>query len=279
MNQDFKYIEAIEDYLSENTSKEEKLAFEKQLTENEALAQEFKLYQNMMGGIDLEGTDLMRDELKDIQQKLEAENFFAKKETTPKIVKMKNTKKSNKTWLAIAASLLVLVVAGMLLLSPNKMTRTEALTKFDHNKKANELLEQQINEYEGLGMADPERGKKDSIAQMLNQYKDGDYQESYNAATEFLSRYPDDNVALYFAGMSKFQDSKFSKAVEWLSASTKQKDGVFYDQARWYLALSYTMLNTNVGDDNAIKLMQQIKDSPDSQFKTEAEWHLSFLKK
>ncbi len=279
MDQDFKYIDVIENYLSESSSKEEKLAFEKQLEEDKDLAEEFKLYQNIMGGIDLEGTDLMRTELKGIQGKLEKENFFNQEETTPKIIKMENTKKSNRSWLAIAAGLLVLIVAGILLQSPGKMTRAEALAKFDHSQKANDLLDQQLNEYEGLGMADPERGKKDSIAQMLKIYKEGNYQESYNAATEFLARYPNDVVAQYYAGMSKFQDGKFSKAVEWLSASTKQKDGVFYDQARWYLALSYTMLNTSVGDDNAIKLMQQIKDTPDSQFKMEAEWHLEYLKK
>ena len=279
MDQDFKYLTQIENYLSENISKEEKLDFEKQLSENEELAKEFKLYKNMIGGIDLEGADVMRNELKDIQAKLEKENYFNQKETTPKIVKMESTKKSNKTWWAVAAGLLILVVAGILFQSPNKMTRAEALAKFDHSKKASELLEQQINEYEGLGMADPERGKKDTIAQILRQYKEGNYQESYNAATEFLTRYPNDAVAQYYAGMSKFQDGKYGKAVEWLSASTQQKDASFYDQARWYLALSYTMLNTTVGDDNAVKLMQQIIDASDSKFKTEAEWHLNFLKK
>ncbi len=279
MDQDFKYIDIIENYLSESSSKEEKLAFEKQLEDDKDLAQEFKLYQNIMEGIDLEGTDLMRTELKGIQGKLEKENFFNQKEATPKIIKMENTKKSNRSWLAIAAGLLVLIVAGILLQSPDKMTRAEALAKFDNSQKANDLLTQQLNEYEGLGMADPERGKKDSIAQMLKTYKEGNYQESYNAATEFLARYPNDVVAQYYAGMSKFQDGKFGKAIEWLVASTAQKDTVFYDQARWYLALSYTMLNTPAGDDNAIKLMQQIKDASDSQFKTEADWHLDFLKK
>ncbi|GEM_PF-6968488 len=278
MDQEFKYLTQIENYLNENISKEEKLDFEKQLRENEELAQEFTLYQNMVGAIELEGTDLMRDELKNIQVKLEKENYFNQTDTTTKIVKMENTKKSNRNWLAIAAGLLLLIVAGILLQSPNKMTRAEALAKFDTNQSANELLDRQINEYEGLGMADPERGKKDSIAQILNAYKTGTYQASYNAATEFLTRYPNDAVAQYYAGMSKFQDGKYGKAVEWLSASAQQKDAAFYDQARWYLALSYTMLATTVGDDNAIKLFQQIMDAPDSKFKTEAEWHLAFLK-
>lgn len=279
MDQEFKYLTEIENYLNEDISKEEKLDFEKQLAENEELIQEFTLYQNMMGGIDLEGTDLMRNELKDIQVKLEKEDYFNQEKTTPKIIKMESTKKTNKNWLAIAAGLLILIVAGILLQSPDKMTRAEALAKFDTSQSANELLDRQINEYEGLGMADPERGKKDSIAQILNAYKTGSYQASYNAATEFLARYPNDAVAQYYAGMSKFQDGKYGKAVEWLSVSAQQKEAAFSDQARWYLALSYTMLETTVGNDNAIKFFQQIVDSPDSKFKTEAEWHLNFLKK
>lgn len=279
MDQEFKYLTQIENYLSEDSSKEEKLAFEQQLTENEELIQEFNLYQNMMGGIDLEGTELMRNELKNIQVKLEKEDYFNQSKTTSKIVKMENTKKSNRNWLAIAAGLLILIVAGILLQSPDKMTRTEALAKFDKSQSANELLNTQLNEYEGLGMADPERGKKDSIAQILRTYKAGAYQESYNAATEYLTRYPNDEVAQYYAGMSKFQDGKYAKAVEWLTSTSTDQNSVLSDQARWYLALSYTMLNTTVGDDNAAKLFQQIINTPDSKFKTEAAWHLEFLKK
>jgi len=279
MSQEFKYLTQIENYINDILSKEEKLDFEKQLTENNALAEELKLYQNMMGGIDLEGTDLMRNELKEIQTKLAKENAFNQETTkTTRIIKMENPKKSNRNWLAIAAGVLVLIVAGILLQSPEKITRAEALAKFDTSSSVNELLDTQINEYEGLGMADPERGKKDSIAQILREYKGGKYQESYNAATEFLAHYPNDAVAQYYAGMSKFQDGKYGKAVEWLSTSVQQKEMPFYDQSRWYLALSYTMLATTTGDDNAIKLFQQIIDTPDSKFRTEAQWHLEFLK-
>jgi len=126
-------------------------------------------------------------------------------------------------------------------------------------------------------MADPERGRKDTLATVLKRYQARDFQASYNLATTYLTRYPEDAIAQYYAGMAKFQDGQYSKAVEWLTKVTTATNLPVYDQASWYLALTYTMLNTPAGDKNAKKLFQQIKASTNSKFKQEADWHLEFL--
>lgn len=278
MNEEFKNLTAIENYVNGTLSVDEKNAFEKRLAADTNLAQELQLYKNILGGIDLEGTSIIRNELKDIRANLEKEQAFETTDKQSKVITMKPKKNnSSRNWLAIAASLLVLVAVGFWLQKDPSLTRTEALARYDHQSMQSELLTNQINEYEGLGMADPERGKKDTLATVLQAYKAGDYQASYNLVTTYLERYPTDEIAQYYAGMTQFQEGQYTKAVEWLTKVAINKDLPVYDQARWYLGLTYMMLNTPEGDKNAKKLFQQIKATPDSKFKNEADWQLEFL--
>lgn len=278
MDQEFKNLELFEAYESQTLDVAAQQEFEKRLTTDKNFKEEYELYQTLMGGIELEGDELLRNELSQVESKLKKEDFFALEEKQSKIIPMKKSSFSFGKMLSIAASLLLLLVAGMYFFSPNNVTPAEALAKFDHSAKEKAFLSEQLNELESLGMADLERGKKDTLAQVLKLYDAGEYQTAYNLATSYINAYPNDATAMYYAGMAKFQDVDYSTAAEWLSEAVKQKETAIFDRARWYLALTYTMLETTDGNLNATKLFNQIMNDTKSDYKTEATWHLDIIK-
>lgn len=112
-------------------------------------------------------------------------------------------------------------------------------------------------------------------ATALDKYQAFDYDSSKELLESYIKDNPDDYNARYYYGVSCFFLNLFDNAIMYLEKVSANKNGSFFETARWYLALS------NIGKKENKKaeaiLNEIIKDS--SSFKSQAEKKLLEIKK
>ena len=166
-------------------------SFKHRLKEDKAFAREVDIMRSMVDGIEMKKLEDLKEVIAGIENKLEKENFFPQPEPIPnlnpepKVVHMKPEKRTN--WLAIAAAIAVLVAAFIWLNQDTKPTPQEAYAQF--YKKDTKNLNDILDDLEGFGIGDPEKGKKDQLATALKLYEVDNYQEAADSLEQYLAVY------------------------------------------------------------------------------------------
>ncbi len=91
-----------------------------------------------------------------------------------------------------------------------------------------------------LGMA-PESPKKtyaETLESTLAEFVRGDYVKALAGFNRILSTYPDDNNALFYAGLCYYNLGNFAKASEYFKRVEHHYINTFDQEAQWYRALS-----------------------------------------
>ncbi|MEP7255835.1 MAG: hypothetical protein ABI666_08650 [Ferruginibacter sp.] len=207
-------LEKIEQYLNNEMTPQERTEFELQIASDEALRNYIQLYDTIDKTMKVENTFPNENELRQTLQQMNRK-YFAK---GGKVIQS-----SFKKWLAIAASVIIVVTAGIYFLSSNKTSPEKLYAQYANHDALNIQL----------------RGNTtDSLAQ--------------NAATAFNKKSYNDALPVFEQYISLQPDDiqmKFSLAICYLeTGKNKEADSIFLNiasgqtayaaPAQWYQALS-----------------------------------------
>lgn len=247
MNKNYKIIEK---YIANELSNDELKWVEQQLQENKDFAKQLKMQ------IELEKS-IGQNDVIDLKNKLNsAYNEFITNEK--KVIKFNFIRK-----LAIAASIILLVgIASVLLLTEKKYTSQELFAEY-YKPYENIFTTREVN-----------RTEERVFTSAFEKYENGKYKEALIDFEFLLEKEPNNEFLLFYAAISEIELGKINNAIKKLTKISKNIDGVFYQQAQWYLGLSYLKINENK---QAREIFKSIIKN-DMYYKTDAQEILSHLK-
>ncbi len=237
----------IDRYIEGKMSTEELQDFEQKLKVDETLSDAVALQSDLLKGIELFGDQQLRE---NIQQ---AQHNMNKKESLPKQPKPRRIVLFSVRNMAIAASFLILIVAGYFLLRPTDQPGRLYANYFQMDQPA---LENELEELSLIGMGMADRERRDQLKSSLELVQTEQYHEAVTALTEHLNIYPQDEIATYFLGLSLMQIKSFEEAIRVFAPIETDTESKYHEDARWFQALSW--LQMKAGQEKAIQLLEQI---------------------
>jgi tetratricopeptide (TPR) repeat protein len=232
----------IDLYLSGKVDDEAKKQFEKELEENEELANEVKLYKNIDNEMsnyfqNSDDENLLRKNLTDLNNT----HFFELKKS--KIIKF------NKWWLAAAAAAILILV---LILNP-----------FSNSNKINNktIYAQFTSKVDALPSADRGSNLDSLIYDATAFYNQKKYSEALPLLIKAIDYKKNDTELQLATGICFLKTEKFEQAIN-IFNKIANSESVFKDKANFYKALIY--LNQNKLDE-ANSTLQLISTTADEQ--------------
>jgi TolA-binding protein len=268
----------IEDYVEGMLPDTERQEFEAALATDAKLAQETRLYQDLIKGIDVATDTDLRQMIGSVQARLAAENFFTEDiETVEKpqqeaIVRKLNVEKtalirklSAYQW-AAAASVLLLIVAGLWFLKPNK----EAIfneTYTAYYQPETKQLSDVYTEITAPGFA-ADKVRNESLKNALDAYQAKNYTSAKSLFQAHLTAYPLDFDAQFYQAHTLMLLEEAQNAAILLENLAKNEGNRWQKDAQWYLALNYLTLKEK--REYALNLLKNITQDVSSPYQVKA---------
>lgn len=237
----------IDEYLLGAGSAADRSAFEAELALDDELRTQFEDTQNAMAAIEIFEDANLKARLQNLETELSTATASAPKQEA-KVVAMKPKAKTNRTWMAIAASLLLLLTAGWFLMRQPTMV------------PGGELAMNNFEPYDNIAYTFERGTSDDSIeASAFRAYEAGDY-----ASAEMnFDKIPATEIRSFYKAQSLLAQRKFSEA-ETIFQKLSVTENPFQAESQYYRALSLVGLERA---DEARTLLQSI---------TADEKHVSF---
>ena len=214
---DFSYF--IERFNAGEMSDTEKQWFLKELEGNEKLRNEVNLSKRT-------------DEILKNQKLMSLRNKLSEIENRRNAVKRPARFSKKAAYIKYAALIAGLILIGGLTLFQGKQLSSE------------EILKQYYRAYEPLtGQRSVTTGSDADFTLALEFYNIHDYANAAILFTKVLENKPNDLQTLLLKGVANFEEQKYPEAKQSFGRVIDDKDNLYVDHAKWYLALCY--LNTN----------------------------------
>jgi tetratricopeptide (TPR) repeat protein len=214
---DFSYF--IERFNAGEMSDTEKQWFLKELEGNEKLRHEVSLRKR---------TDeiLKKKDVMSLRNKLSVIEKQRAEPKTPAITSRKNV------YIKYAAIMAGLVIIGSLMIFRGK------------NLSSEDILKQYYKAYEPpTSQRSAKAGTDADFTLALEFYNAHDYDKAAALFTKVLGSKPNDMQTVLLIGVTNFEEKKYPEAKQSFGKVIDDKNNLYIDHARWYLALCY--LNTN----------------------------------
>ncbi len=88
-------------------------------------------------------------------------------------------------------------------------------------------------------VVEEELGYVDAITPALNDFKNAEYPEAIQKLDQISAFYPNDESSNFYSGLAYYNSNDFEAAIEHLEPLAKSSNGVFKEEAEYYIALSY----------------------------------------
>jgi len=203
----------IEDYLQNKLNGEERAAFEKQLSMDDALKEEVALLAIIMNGVKKSGRDQLKSRLQKIHE--------VQTQTIP-------TTKTRRLWpmmTGIAASIALLIVAGIFFMKNQKVSPQLAFENY-------------YKPY-SLKLASRDATDKIDYLQINELYINKKYKAALSLLEKALLKDPTNARLQLATGICHLELNELASARLNFLAIVKSNDLRLTDKANWYLALSY----------------------------------------
>ncbi len=279
-------MEAIERYLQGNMSGKELIDFEDRLAKDPTFAQEVNLFMDLIQSIDLNGDEELKASISNVHKSLEKDNFFEQSSSISQsdvsIVnsesKVVRKRAKFRRALSIAAGVVFLIGGTFFMFKQStNIASKEQFTKVfkPETKNLNVILDR----LEGYGLADTNIPRKKGLANALYLYEKGDYEQAQKDLTKHVSKYKEDNVGKFYLGLCYLHRGSYAEAATQFQSLIQDENFDLYNESRWYLSLSYMMLDSMNGKKDAKDLLEQILLDPKAPHKEEAQYILEHLNK
>ncbi|WPP49743.1 tetratricopeptide repeat protein [Catalinimonas niigatensis] len=204
-------FEKIEAYLQGQLTPEERELFEANLAENEELAAEVTLQQELIHSIETES-------LRQLLEQIHEENFA---EETP-VVSIQRQRFL--PYMAVAASLSLLVIGWWYFTSQQSSPTALYSAYFSPAAGLPTTLSYTRNAQFSEGMIS---------------YKLGDYAEAREWWQPLLEADPENDTLNFYVGIASLAEEQADLAIEYLNKVEENTLSVYHIDAQWYLALAY----------------------------------------
>lgn len=233
--------EDIDAYVLEEGTEEENQRLENRQKLDVDFADQIANHADMVKGIYLNGEDELKVNLGEITKELEQEGYFGPHEEVNSPAKIRSMY-TRRFWMAVAASILVLVVSIPLLLSDGGGGSTPNLAevgKFEpYEDKLSEPVRLELSE---LGMAGSTKGLE-TLQKGLEAYKLKDYVQSAQFFEEYLNAEPSQHYIIktqFYLSVSYVGQEKYETAIGLLENLDGNGNFEWKADVQWYLGLAY----------------------------------------
>lgn len=209
-------IEHLEAYLQEELSVEELASFEVELSSNEDLVNEINLIKDIDKA--LSESDVMS--LRGIISRIAADSAGEKRSERSFAARIS----SKRVLIAsVAASLILLLgIAGLI----------------SRNTTQGDLYQRFYTTYQINSVArDASQFADRTFVTAMQKFDSGDYESAQSLFGKVVETSPQNVVGHFYAGVSLQETGRYARAIREYQAVIDQKDNLFIEQARWYMAL------------------------------------------
>ena len=199
----------IEEYLNHQLSEEEREQIDEKLTSDKDFAREVEEHAQLLNSFDEMQAQQLLLRFSDIEQEIEGG---------------KDRKIMFPVYLKWAATVTVLAVL--------------ALVVYLYSNTSNKDL---FLAYYTLypNVESPVSRSQDSSEAVWQLYENGDYDQAYKLFEQALKIDSQDHARQFYLGICALELNRATVAEEAFAAVASVKDGAYFEQAQWYLALSY----------------------------------------
>ena len=217
MSEVLKNIELIETYFEGKLSDAEKTAFEARLAIDSDFKEEVELYKNIVAGIKENGAANLKAKLKLVDEELDRE---------PVIIKLESRKSSQVKYLAIAASVVLIICISVYWNISSKSNLSElAIAYYEKDK----------------GLPNEMSVTEDQLSDVMASYKNGDYIKSKNRLNDLLKNNTTNDTLRYYFGITNFELKDYRAALA--SFNMIGSESKYYEKAQYRLVLIELFLN------------------------------------
>ena len=214
-------FDMIEAYLNDTLSVEQKEAFEQQMQADKALAKEVAQHREMQSALSDKKTLDFREKI----QKIRTEMLASEEDADKEVVTLTPEKAPNFPYWKLAVAAVFVIGLGVLVWD-NGTT--------DSNKDLYAMY------YKPFPVDDTTRGEgKEELSAIYKSYKGGAYEKVIPALEKHLITSEKQKLRLYL-GNSYLGTDQAKKAAQQFRKVTEKS--MFYEDAQWYLALTYLKL-------------------------------------
>lgn len=211
-------IELIEKYLKGTLTPEELKNFDQRIKDDADFAEKIEDYKDIIDGIQLASHHEFKAEVASWEEEIKAEEGKGKQLVfTPW-----------KKYLSIAATLILLVTAGIYFLMPPKAVDSQ------------HLFYAYFTPYEDIitVRGDESDVFQEKLQQAMVHYNNQNYQGAITLFRSYLESKPEDDAARLYLGICFLTEKEFKKSIDSFDPIIST-EGRFKDQAEWYSALAY----------------------------------------
>lgn len=279
MNNTWINLDQIEAWKSGEMDAAAKSEFERAIQTNSELAEELKLYDQLVEHIGTYGDLRTRKILERVERRLTSEGFFE-----PSKVEIMKPKKGilMQHWrtIAFAASFMLIMVVSFLIIQRPSHQNMEALVlnaKEIHKNIVEKKLDYTIDQLKSYALSNADKGKDESLADALKLYQEYEYNQAKVALLQYLHEYPDDQLAQMYLGLSYFQNAEYGRAAKYLTPLTRDYKFEFKSIAKWYSAMCYRVFGSTTDIITAKNLFKELADDPSNEFTDYAKAQLDLF--
>lgn len=217
MSEVLKNIELIETYFEGKLSDADKTAFETRLIIDSDFKEEVELYKNIVAGIKENGASNLKAKLKLVDEELDSE---------PAIIKLESRKSSLVKYIAIAASVVLVISLSLYWSLSNKSNLPELAIVYYEKEK---------------GLPNEMSVSENQLSDVMISYKNGDYFTTKSKLNDLLKNKNTNDTLNYFLGITSYELKDYSAALA--SFNTINSESVYYDKAQYRLVLIELLAN------------------------------------
>jgi len=231
-------IEEIENYLYNDLSEDDLIAFEAQILNNQELATEINLIRNIDQALQENDVMQLRNKLQGIAGQINNE-----KQTERSFIGRFSARKVIVS--TVAASLIMLLsITGLV----------------SRNDSSQELYSKYHQTYQTTGItraaaSDDSQTLKNALQKLENK----EYNQAILMFNKLTSEENNNMVGHFYAGVALQETGKYKHAISEFNTVITHKDNLFVEQAQWFIGLCYVKTEDNT---NAYK---QFKDIAEKQ--------------
>lgn len=255
-------------YIDDELNSSEKIKFENELKTNDTLKKEYEAYLQVINGVKASERRQLKNIISDI-----SDNSFQNKTTNNKTIQMETR---NKSFIMVAASLLVLAAAGYFMFNNSNtnefdmdnylatnynseydgtVNHLSALAKSNivtRNGNPDEDTITVMHQGQRIKMLDFEKIEKQRKANLIagiNSYKKSNWLESVQLLNSYVTSYTeqgdDRNMALFYLAKAKLNNGNNANALTTFSEflASNCKDEKMIQTAQWDRAICYMKID------------------------------------
>lgn len=257
-------IDQIEDFLNNNLTPEDQVAFEQEMATNAELAEEVEFHKDVLLGIDIGGPKAFKNIVTNVHADLKEEGFFSEKASTSPQSTGRIRSLGSVRVLAIAASFALLLLAGWWIISQPSSPQDLYAQHFDASQ---DVLSIQIDDRLAETGFGTNKALLGDLKAGMDAYNAGNFNQAITVFEQYQQAAPQDPlapVANYYQALALMQQGNVDQAIGlWQSLDLTNQSGLQED-ANWYLALCYLQKNDV---ESASPLLDALQDSQKYQEK------------